>query len=256
MVLLRVEKPGVGDSEGPDCQDASLEDDLAAFRAALQRLRELPGVDPQRLVIMGGSIGGGLAPILAAEAPAGVVAVVSLAGFGKTWYEHMLELERRRLALLGAAAGDINDAMRGYARFYTEYLVGRKTPAEVLREYPALTALWYDEPERQYGRAARYYHEVQTLNVERAWAALDVDALIVWGTYDWIMSRDDQESVVRIVNAKHPGRATLLVLDGTDHGLMRYPSAVAAFRDESAQFDDALPARVIAWLRAHVGTSR
>jgi hypothetical protein len=37
---------------------------------------------------------------------------------------------------------------------------------------------------------------------------------------------------------------------------MRYPSAVAAFRDESAQFDDALPARVIAWLRAHVGTSR
>ena len=249
MVFLRVERPGLGDSEGPACEDSTLDDDMAGFREGLRQLRAMPGVDPKRVFIVGASIGGGFAPVLAREGP--VRGVVSIGGFTKTWYEHMLEIERRRLVLEGKSPTEVNDALRALALFYTEYLALRRTPAEVVAAHPDLAPLWNDEPTRQYGRPAAYYQEVQRLNVEGAWAALDAPALIVWGEYDWIMSREDQERAAAIVNARHPGMATLMVLARTSHGLNTFPSLDAAFRGRGGTFDDA-PARAIAdWLRAH-----
>jgi pimeloyl-ACP methyl ester carboxylesterase len=257
MVLVRVEKPGLGDSEGPDCSRGSLANELAGYRAALRQMRALSGVDSTRLFVMGGSLGGGLAPILAAEDPRGVVGVISVGGFTKTWYEHMLEIERRRLDLLGRTPGEVNAAMHGFALFYTEYLIGRRTPAEVLAAHPELRPLWYDEPAHQYGRPASYYHEVEQLDVEGAWSTLaerGIPALIVWGEYDWIMSRGDQERAAGIVNARRPGGATLVVLPKTSHGLNTYSSPAAAFADERPGYDGAAARVINAWLRRwHVG---
>jgi len=253
VALLRVEKPGVGDSGGPDCTRGTLDDEVAGYRAALRALRATPGVDTTHLFVMGGSLGGGLAPILAAESPAGVRGVISVGGFTKTWYEHMLEIERRRLALTGRTPGEVNDAMRGFAVFYTEYLIGRRTPADVLAARPELRPLWYDEPAHQYGRPAAYYHQVQALNVERAWAALaerGVPALVVWGEYDWIMSRDDQELAVSIVNQRRPGLATLAVLPRTGHGLTVFDSLAESFADEREAYDGQPDRVVVNWLRA------
>jgi pimeloyl-ACP methyl ester carboxylesterase len=250
--LLRVEKPGVGDSGGPDCTRGTLDDEVAGYRAALRALRATPGVDTTRLFVMGGSLGGGLAPILAAESPAGVRGVISVGGFAKTWYEHMLEIERRRLALTGRTPGEVNDAMRGFAVFYTEYLLGRRTPAEVLAAHPELRPLWYDEPTHQYGRPAAYYHQAQALNVEGAWAALaerGVPALVVWGEYDWIMSRDDQELAVGIVNRRRPGLATLAVLPRTGHGLTVFDSLAESFADEREVYDGQPDRMIVSWLR-------
>jgi pimeloyl-ACP methyl ester carboxylesterase len=245
MVTMRVERPGLGDSEGPDCGDATLEDDMAGFRAGLQRLRAMPGVDPSRIFIVGASVGGALAPILAKEGP--VKGVVSIGGFTKTWHEHMLEIERRRLVLEGHTPSEVNDAMRGLAVFYAEYLAGSLTPKEVIARHPELAPLWNDEPTRQYGRPAAYYQALQRLNVEAAWAALDAPALVVWGEYDWIMSESDQERAVALVGP----RATLFVAPKAGHGLNTYPSLAASFKGESSGVDDSFATRIADWLRAH-----
>src|SRR5687768_16156666 len=89
MIFMRVEKPGLCDSQGPDCRFAGLDDELAAYRAALTALRARADVDPSRIVLLGGSIGGALAPVLAAEAPDGIAGIISVGGFTRTWYEHM-----------------------------------------------------------------------------------------------------------------------------------------------------------------------
>ena len=166
LLLMRVEKPGVGDSDGPDCRQAGLDDDLDAYRAALRALRAMPDVDTAKVFLLGGSIGGALAPILAAAAPDVVAGVIAVNGFSRTWYEHMLDIERRRLTLAGQSAADVNAAMRGFTRFYTGYLLDGRTPAQVLTANPELRPLWYDEPAHQYGRPAAYYHAVQRLDVE------------------------------------------------------------------------------------------
>ena len=92
-----------------------------------------------------------------------------------------------------------------------------------------------------------------SLDVESAWATLadrGIPALVIWGEYDWIMSRGEADRAVAIVNAKKPGSATLVVLPKTDHGLMTYASIQAAFADQSPVWDGA-PARVILdWLKA------
>jgi pimeloyl-ACP methyl ester carboxylesterase len=252
MVLVRVEKPGVGDSEGPDCGDTELEDDLTAFRAALRDLRARADVDSSRIFLLGGSIGGALAPLLAAENPRGIAGVISVGGFTRTWYEHMLEIERNILQLSGRSPGDVNAAMRGISRFYTEYLLSAHTPSQVLGSHPELRLLWQDEPERQYGRLASYYHAVQLLDVERAWSAVAeraIPALVLWGEYDWIMGRAEAERAVQIVNARRAGSGTLVVLPRTDHGLMTYASLQAAFDGQSPQWDGAPAEAILSWLR-------
>ena len=252
MLTMRVEKPGVGDSEGPWCGDTALDDDMDAFRSALASLRKRADVDTGRIYLLGGSIGGALAPLLAAEEPRGIRGVISVGGFTRTWYEHMLDIERRRLELSGRTPELVNAEVRGFSRFYTEYLINRKTPREVIALHPDLSPLWYDEPTRQYGRRAEYFHAVQQLNVERAWrdiALARISALIVWGEYDWIMGRAEQERAVNVLNDVRPGSAQLVVLPETDHGLMRYASAKAAFSDDSPVHDGAAAAAILSWLR-------
>ena len=251
MMVMRVEKPGVGDSEGPNCRVSQLEDELAAYRSAIASLRRRADLDTTRLMLLGLSIGGGLAPILAAEDPSGIAGVISVGGFTRTWYEHMLDIERRRLTLSGAAPAAVNSAMRGYARFYTDYLIGRRTPGEVLAAHRELATLWYDEPGHQYGRPASYFQAVQSLDVEAAWLALadrGVPALIVWGEYDWIMGRAEAARAVEIVNGRRAGLATLAILPKTDHGLMTFASQAAAFTDNGPRYDGGASRVVTTWL--------
>lgn len=249
-MLMRVEKPGVGDSEGPPCGENDLEEDLDASRAALRALAARADVDPERIVLLGASIGGGLVPLLAVEQP---VAGIMIAGtFTRTWFEHMMEIERRRLELEGTPPTRVNDAMRGFADFYSLYLGQRLTPAEVIARRPDLGALWYDAPDGQYGRPASYYHQVAALNLEDAWSRLDVPVLILWGEHDWIMSRTEHEHLAMLLNARHPGRATLEMVPGASHDFEFFASAVDAFRDRDPRPIPDLAARIAHWLDANL----
>jgi pimeloyl-ACP methyl ester carboxylesterase len=256
--LYRVEKPGVGDSDGSDCARNDLEADLAALRAALDEVQRLEDVDPEHLVIFGGSIGGALAPILAQGRP--VAGLIVSGGFSRTWLEHMLEIERRRLTLDGTPPAEINRALRGYADFYSLYLNQGLTPAQVVARRPDLAPLWHDAPDGQYGRPAKYHQQVQSLNVEAAWAAVDVPVLILHGEYDWIMSRVEADHVVELVNTRHPGNAMLAILPRTDHNLGVYASPLDAYQDRGGRFDPQVVSIVEDWLsqrvRARPGTLR
>jgi len=252
FVLMRVERPGVGDSEGPPCADNDLRTDVAAYRAALQALKKSDFVDADNIFLFGSSLGGALAPIIARDEP--VRGLIVSGGFTKTWYEHMLEIERTRLALLGRTPAEINEAMRGYSEFYSMYLNWKLTPAEVIRQRPHLGKLWDDEPERQYGRPAAFYHQVQELNVEAAWEQISAPVLVIYGEYDWIMSRDDHELVVQIVNRRRPATARLVIAPKTSHSLDVYESMEKAFKEEGSKFDDGLVTLMIDWLKEYRNT--
>jgi dienelactone hydrolase len=74
LVTMRVEKSGVGDSGGPPCESIGFDEEMAGYRAALSALREHASVDTQRIYLIGISLGGVFAPLLAAETKvAGIV---------------------------------------------------------------------------------------------------------------------------------------------------------------------------------------
>jgi pimeloyl-ACP methyl ester carboxylesterase len=248
-VFVRVDKPGVGDSEG-DCSSTTLEDDLAAYRAAIEAALARDDVDASRLTLFGGSNGGALAPLLAADFK--VHALVVAGGFSRTWGEHILGHERRRLTLSGKPPEEVNAAMRGFVDFYSLYLDSGLTPAEVVARRPDLKALWYDAPEHQYGRHARYFQEVQAQDVEAAWDKVRVPTLVVWGEYDWIMGRADQERIVEIVNAHTPRLAQLVVVPGMNHHFDRYPSAADAFAEKGGTYAADATMTIVEWLRRNI----
>jgi pimeloyl-ACP methyl ester carboxylesterase len=249
-VLFRVDKPGTGDSEG-DCAATDFDQELAAYRAAFRAMRRDPWVDPDRIVVLGLSNGGGFAPLVADGAP--VAGYVTSGGWAKTWLEHMLEHERRRLALLGFSPGVISERMRGYAEFYDVYLNGRRTPAEVLRERPYLAPLWYDAGTHQYGRPATFYHQLQGLNLLAAWESVRVPVLALVGEFDWIMSGDDATLVANAVNRHRDGLARVVPMPGMGHSHDVFGSAADAFRFVNPRFDDRLVRVVVEWVDELLG---
>ena len=246
FATYRVDKPGVGESGGPKCGDGDFNTELAAYQAAFAAMKQLPFVDTSHIYVMGFSNGGGFAPLVVGDA--NVRGYLIFSGWYKTWLEHMLEIERRRLRLSGSAPDKVNDAMRGYADFYSLYLNGPMTPAAVLTKRPDLKPLWNDEPERQYGRPARYYQQLQSLDIASTWDAVRVPVLVIYGEYDWIMSRDDQDLIVATVNHNRPGTATLVVVPKMDHHIALYESPEKAFREEGGRYASLVAEEIRRWI--------
>jgi pimeloyl-ACP methyl ester carboxylesterase len=260
MIVTRVEKPGVAGSAGPDCSVSTLDDDMAAFRAGLDAVRARIDVDTTRVFLVGGSIGGAFAVVLGAESPGRVAGVVSVNSFARTWYEHMIDHERRRLTLLDSASRRLGDAMRAFELFYTGFLIERHTPGQVIDAHPEVRQFWYDTTTGQYGRSAAYFQQVQALDVDAALVALDVPALFIGGEFDWVMGEREPSMAAARVNRFHPGRATARVYAGLSHGLHTYPSAMDAFRGRHGAYDARVAQDVVAWMangrrRSRVGAS-
>jgi len=247
-IVARVDKPGVGDSEG-NCAETDFDTELSGYRAAFRALSAHARVDPTRVLLLGISNGGGFSPLVAEGVP--VAGFVSIGGWSKTWFEHMIELERRRLALEGRPRAAISAEVKQLAEFHAAYLLERRTPGEVIRLKPALKSAWYDEPTHQYGRPAAYYHQLQALDLGAAWSKVAVPALIVWGEYDWIMSREDQTLIVDAINANAPGKARLLSVPRMDHSFSTHPTPKAAYdRMGAGDYPQAAAAEIVAFIRA------
>src|SRR5215469_16654123 len=124
FALFRMDKQGVGDSEGV-CAGTDFHSELAGYRTAFRALKNYDFIDANRVYMLGISNGGGFAPLVP-ESDAEQAAVrgyISVGGWVKTWFEHMLEIERRRFALMGKAPGEVNSRMKGAATLYHEWLI-------------------------------------------------------------------------------------------------------------------------------------
>ncbi len=248
FATVRLEKPGVGDSEG-DCGATDFTTELLAYRLAFKHLGHYAFVDPERIFLFGMSNGGGFAPLVAEGAA--VKGYVVDGGWIKTWFEHMLEIERRRLVLSGHAPAETNELMQSVERFYSAYLLDRRPPRDILARQPQLRAVWDGTDDRQYGRPVVYYQQLQDLDLVAAWSRVRVPVLALHGEFDWIMSRGDFELLVELVNRNRPGSAELVELPHTGHTFEHYDSMQQAFAGEQMPFDAGVSRRVSDWFLRH-----
>lgn len=250
FVTYRVDKPGVGESGGPKCGDADFTTELQAYQAAFGAMQQLPFVDKSRIYVVGFSNGGGFAPMVTGDTS--VRGYLVFSGWYKTWLEHMLEHERRRMRLSGQSETEINAHMKQYATFYDLYLNSKMTPGAVIAAHPDFKSIWYDEPEHQYERPASFYWQLQALNLAAAWSRVSVPVLAVHGEYDWVMSADDYKLLVEALNARRPGSAVYVDWPKADHVLYTHASEQKAFgRDPEKGYDPKLSEYVLRWLKEH-----
>ncbi|MFO1187890.1 MAG: alpha/beta hydrolase [Alphaproteobacteria bacterium] len=247
FALVRMEKPGVGDSEG-DCAELDFNAELAAYRAVFRHMLAYNFIDKTRVFVLGLSNGAGWAPLVAEGVP--VKGYVIAGGWVKTWFEHMMEIERRRFALMGKSPGEVNEIMPRAARLYTGYLVVGRPPSELLKHEPALAEIWPGEGDRLYGRPTPTISSWE-LNLAEAWSRVRAPTLVLYGENDWIMSRDDHETIVALVNRNTKGAATLAILPGADHSLEKTASRENAFAGKREPFDGKAAELIANWLVAH-----
>jgi len=143
FALFRMDKQGVGDSEGV-CGETDFNSELAGYRAAFRALKNYDFIDPGRVYMLGISNGGGFAPLVpeSDDEQAQVRGYISVGGWVKTWFEHMLEIERRRFGLMGKSPGEVNDRMKGAVILYQEWLIDGRPIDEIVKEQPQLPELW------------------------------------------------------------------------------------------------------------------
>ncbi|MGD1842460.1 MAG: alpha/beta fold hydrolase [Thermonemataceae bacterium] len=249
IIFMRVEKQGVGDSEGV-CAEYDLKEELLANQLALEALKKRADVDTTQIYLVGMSLGGGLSALLGEHQP--IKGYIVTGACTVTWFEHMMEIERRRLSLLGETPTQINDKMRRYASFYQKYYNEKMTPGEIVKQYPKLANLWYDQPAHQYGRPARFYQQLQEINFEAAWTKVKVPTLVIYGKYDWIMSLNDHQSIVDIVNTSQANLAQLEVLPKTNHVLNIFDSPQAAFKGKGGTPSEQLIRVVDEWFKVQL----
>jgi len=97
IASLRIDFPGFGKSQG-DTGQMTIDQQLEAAKAALDVLRKTDGVDPGRTGVLGFSLGGAVATLLAGNSPQAVKSLATWSSVG--------DLQQDFLDLLGQKAFD------------------------------------------------------------------------------------------------------------------------------------------------------
>ena len=251
FALFRMDKQGVGDSEGV-CAETDFDSELAGYRVGFRALKNYDFVDTKKIYILGISNGGGFAPLVPETDAehAQVRGYISVGGWVKTWFEHMLEIERRRFALMGKSPAEVNDRMKGAATLYHEWLIKSRIVDDILKEQQQLADLWPEGKDHVhlYGRPLRFYQQLQQLNLAAAWSRVKVPTYVLRGAFDWIMSREDSELIAAYVN-KNGDLASFYEIPDTGHTFQHYLNLADAFKGNRGPFDSKLIGLLADWLR-------
>src|SRR5260370_312854 len=95
-----------------------------------------------------------------------------------------------------------------------------------------------EQADFQYGRPAKFYQQLQSLNLGFAWQQVSAPVLVIRGTSDDLMSRADGEAIVDSVNRAHPGLARYLEIEQMTHGF-----------NVNKKFHDDLVPEILGWMR-------
>ncbi|MFO0892602.1 MAG: alpha/beta fold hydrolase, partial [Isosphaeraceae bacterium] len=217
-VVMKVDKPGCGDSEGGPWPEIDFQTELDGYRQGLKALKDYPFVDPDKVFIFGHSMGGVMAPLLAAETKVKGVAVYGTVF--RTWFEYQVENVRRQTRLAGADFSAVEQAARNETLLLSELYLARKSPTEVASAHPELRAHMNEsikDDRYMFGVNYKFFQQLADLNVPEAWAKTDAHVLALWGKGDYVAPGPDHEMIAEAVNDAHPGHGTYRALDA-DHG--------------------------------------
>ncbi len=135
-VLLTHDKPGCGGSPG-DWRDQAIADRAGDSLAALEVLRQQPGVDPDRVGFLGISQGGWVSLLAASLAPDAVSHVVTISGPGVS----VAEQERYRIA----CAVDGNEEALAWVDERIGRLLAGEDPASIIASQRGYSGRpWYE----------------------------------------------------------------------------------------------------------------
>jgi hypothetical protein len=266
LALVRVERAGAGDSQGPACDELDYETEVAHYIAAFRQRLHDDLIDARRVYVVGMSLGSTTAPLVARalqEEGFDIAGVAVQGGGALTHFERMLHfdriyLERRPDAVPRDA---LHEEMRNRARFHVEYLIKGRHPDEVASDDSAMARVRADvfglSERDHYGRPFSWHQQAAQRDFLGAWAALDASVLVIFNEFEQFETRHGHQLIVDTVERLRPGTATLVVQPGLGHNHFEYSSIEAAYTMEGGVSRWRRTAdHLVAWLRQQADTSQ
>jgi alpha-beta hydrolase superfamily lysophospholipase len=250
FVVMRVEKTSMGDSQGPPCQMQDFAMELRGYREGFRKLATYDYVDPANVFVVGHSIGGLVAPLLAGELP--VRGVVAMSTAGQKWFDYEKVNSKRQLAMEGKSGDELAQQLalkEGCAR---KLMIEKRATDAIVAEEPACAEYL------KYPAHYTYIQQVADLDPATMWKRVSAPVLLVHGTSDFVTDAEEHERIVKAVNAAHPGNATLLLEKNMDHFMRDVPSMQASMEGLKGGKLEAEPLQtqvrddIATWLAKHV----
>jgi pimeloyl-ACP methyl ester carboxylesterase len=246
FVTMRVEKSGMGDSEGEACAKVDMQTEVEGYVAGLKNLKTKPYVNPEKVFIVGHSIGGIVGPLIAEREP--VRGIAAAATVGSTWFEYELINRRRQLKLEGVSPAKIGAQMQLKQWCMHQLLIARQPRAEILEKRAACAE------EMKIPSSDAYLQQIAAIDYADLWTRLKPDTLLVYGSADFLTSADEHREILDTINTARPGAATFVEIPGMDHSFYRMKDQQESFaarrEDKEGEYNPEASRVIGEWLKA------
>ncbi len=228
IAVYRVEKPSMGDSEGTkDCLEMDFDYEIAAFETALKHLKQIKSIDSTKVFLYGHSLGGITAPVIGSKIP--VKGIIAWGSISTSWYEYELDIMREQNIHRGMDYLEMEEHYRVRQPFMYDLLVRQQTREELAQNeaYKDIMPIYFPQDnDRLLGmHHYTYFHDINALNLTKAWKESNCDVLAIYGEHDiHAINAEWAKNIAAIVNYYRPDTGSWKILPNTEHGYSKVSS--------------------------------
>jgi hypothetical protein len=142
-----------------------------------------------------------------------VADVIVAEAVGRNWIEYELWNLRRQLHLAGEVPAWVEHILAMKEVCMHRLLSEKQSEPEIERTQPECKV------HNVYPAPAAYMQEATAMNIAEPWTKFHLPPLVIYGDADFVTTETDHRRIAGIVNAAHPGTATLRMVAGMDHHL-------------------------------------
>lgn len=246
-VTVRVDRPGVGDSEGK-FDDLTPAIESAAIQSALKQLTSYDFIDAKNIFIFSHSMGSSAIPAAVKGVP--VRGVITYAAITRPWPESVTDTLERQWKLELISDDQIKTRTESWKGFVEKFVDKNQSPADILKDNPQLREVLGDSLEggSVLGMSTNYARESAKAKPTATWSDVKVPVLAIWGEADFVANRKDSEMIAEMVNKAAPGKGKFVAQPKTDHQLGKAEDQEEAFLAGNSPFQPTIIETLTKWM--------
>jgi pimeloyl-ACP methyl ester carboxylesterase len=224
FITARLEKPGIGDGAGHSkkCSEISFEEETGAYVAAIRKLKERSDVDPASVYVIGHSMGGVFAPMVAQQTA--ISGIIAYGTIGSNFPEYLVKTRRTIGEANNWPPEQTDDYVKSSCECANWYFADKLTTEQA----SAKKAICKDFLPVFDMRSRSYNDQLYAANIPALWKDYTGRVLLLWGESDFVASRQDHEILAAAINFYHKGHASFVPVKNADHGMQLASSFQAA----------------------------
>ena len=213
FIVMRVDKSGMGDSKGTPCGLLDFNTEMDGYKEALNALKKMPDVDTARCFIIGHSMGGVMAPVIAREVS--IRGIIAYGTIGVNFMQYWADTRKTLADAYEMTDSEKDDYVKEQCQCAGLLFSAHLKREEILKINPNCKEVIDILLLRDYP----YWEQLTGINIPAMWQSYTGKVLALWGSADFISSPEEHKHIVNVVNKYHAGNALFKEVPNASHGM-------------------------------------